>query len=430
MKITDLRCAVIGDSPIVRLTTDVGIDGYGEIESSKPYMKPVVEMYREFLVGDDPTDVERCLQKIRRFAGFKPWGSAVSAIEYALWDLAGKAAGLPVHKLLGGKVRDKVRVYNGGVRPPLAGYQPEDYAAHMQLMKDAPQKFTLIKEGLAFHSPMPKVLPGFFYGEERVGPRHPYRGLLTERGLNHVIACVVAMKEVLGDEIGLALDLGPGFVVPDAIRLARALEPYNIAWLEDMLTGDYVPWVHADQYREVTRATTTPIHTGEQIYLRHNFRDLIEKQAVRVIGPDPSDVGGIAELKWIAEYADMHGILMAPHGVLRRVVRAGRARAGGGDAAGQLHRVRVPDRQAGLVVLDRARVARADRGGRVHRRVGRPRAGAGVRRPRRDEIPASGGLGLLRLSPKRRQVLPIAQVKRRKPLRCRRFGRLRPGPPP
>lgn len=316
MKITDLRCAVIGNSPIVRLTTDVGIDGYGEIESSKPYMKPVVEMYKEFLVGQDPTDVERCMQLIRRFAGFKPWGSAVSAIEYALWDLAGKAAGLPVYKLLGGKVRDRVRVYNGGFRPPLTGYQPEDFAAHMQLMKDAPQGFTLIKEGLAFHSPMPKVLPGFFYGEERTGPRHPYRGLLTERGLNHIIACVVAMKEVLGDEIGLALDLGPGFMVPDAIRLARALEPYNIAWLEDMLTGDYVPWVHADQYREVTRATSTPIHTGEQIYLRHNFRDLIEKQAVRVIGPDPSDVGGMAELKWIAEYADMHGILMAPHGVI------------------------------------------------------------------------------------------------------------------
>ena len=316
MKITDLRCAVIGNSPIVRLTTDVGIDGFGEIESSKPYMKPVVEMYKEFLIGQDPTDVERCMQLIRRFAGFKPWGSAVSAIEYALWDLAGKAAGLPVYKLLGGKVRDKVRVYNGGFRPPLTGYQPEDFAAHMQLMKDAPQGFTLIKEGLAFHSPMPKVLPGFFYGEERTGPRHPYRGLLTERGLNHIIACVVAMKEVLGDEIGLALDLGPGFMVPDAIRLARALEPYNIAWLEDMLTGDYVPWVHADQYREVTRATSTPIHKGEQIYLRHNFRDLIEKQAVRVIGPDPSDVGGMAELKWIAEYADMHGILMAPHGVI------------------------------------------------------------------------------------------------------------------
>lgn len=316
MKITDLRCAVIGRSPIVRLTTDVGIDGYGEIESSKPYMRPVVEMYKEFLVGHDPTDVERCMQRIRRFAGFKPWGSAVSAIEYALWDLAGKAAALPVYKLLGGKVRDKVRVYNGGFRPPLTGYQPEDYAAHMQLMKDAPQAFTLIKEGLAFHSTMPSEVPGFFYGEQRDGGRHAYRGLLTERGLNHVTACVVAMKEVLGDEVGLALDLGPGLMVPDAIRLARSLEPYNIAWLEDMLTGDYVPWVHADQYRDVTGATSTPTHTGEQIYLRHNFKNLIEKQAVRVIGPDPSDVGGMAELKWIAEYADMHGILMAPHGVI------------------------------------------------------------------------------------------------------------------
>ena len=97
-------------------------------------------------------------------------------------------------------------------------------------------------------------------------------------------------------------------------RLARALEPLNIMWMEDLLTGDYVPWVHADVYREVTRATTVPIHTGEQIYLRHNFKELIETKAVRIVGPDPCDVGGIAELKWVAEYADMHGVLMAPHG--------------------------------------------------------------------------------------------------------------------
>jgi L-alanine-DL-glutamate epimerase-like enolase superfamily enzyme len=122
------------------------------------------------------------------------------------------------------------------------------------------------------------------------------------------------MKEVLGSEVGLALDCGPGWNVPDAIRLARALEPYNNMWLEDLLTGDYVPWVHADVYREVTRATTVPIHTGEQIYLRHNFKELLEKKAVRIIGPDPCDVGGIAELKWVAEYADLHGVLMAPHG--------------------------------------------------------------------------------------------------------------------
>ena len=119
---------------------------------------------------------------------------------------------------------------------------------------------------------------------------------------------------MLGDEVGLALDCGPGWTVPDAIQLARAVEPFNLLWLEDLITGDYVPYTSADLYREVTHATTTPIHTGEQIYLRHNFKDLIETNAVHIIGPDPCDVGGIAELKWVAEYADLHGILIAPHG--------------------------------------------------------------------------------------------------------------------
>ncbi|MCI2417854.1 mandelate racemase/muconate lactonizing enzyme family protein [Saccharopolyspora sp. K220] len=316
MKITDLRCAVLGGSPIVRLITDEGIDGYGQIESAKPYLKPVVEMYRDFLVGEDPTDVEHCMLKIRRFAGFKPWGSAVSAIELALWDITGKAAGLPVYKLLGGKVRDRVRVYNGGVRPKMTGHTPEDYAASMRQMKQASEGFTLIKQGVAFHGQMAVNVPGFSYGELRTGPRNPNRGGLTEHGFNHVVECVTAMKEVLGDEVGLALDMGPGWSVADAIRVARALEPLQIAWLEDLLTGDYVPWVHPELYREVTVATSTPIHTGEQIYLRHNFKQLIDTQAVRVIGPDPCDVGGIAELKWIAEYADLHGISIAPHGVL------------------------------------------------------------------------------------------------------------------
>jgi L-alanine-DL-glutamate epimerase-like enolase superfamily enzyme len=85
-------------------------------------------------------------------------------------------------------------------------------------------------------------------------------------------------------------------------------------WLEDMITGDYTPYTLAHIYRDITSQTTTPIHTGEQMYLRQNFVELIESQAVNVIGPDPLDVGGLAELKWIAEYADLHGIMMAPHG--------------------------------------------------------------------------------------------------------------------
>ena len=315
MRITDLKCAIIGGSPVVRVTTDEGIDGLGQAEWAKPHLKPHVLYYREYVLGQDPTDVERVMSRIRRLGSFKPWGAAVSAIEVALWDIAGKAAGVPVYKLLGGKVRDRVRVYNGGIRFPMDGQSPEHYAENMQRMKEAPEGFSIIKQGIAFHSDMADTVPDFFYGERAEGIRFLEGGLLTERGLCHIVACVEAMKDVLGDEVGLALDCGPGFTVPDAIRLARAVEPLNLMWLEDMITGDYTPYVQPDLYREVTSSTSTPIHTGEQIYLRQGFQELIEKKAVNVVGPDPLDVGGIAETKWIAEHADLHGILMAPHGI-------------------------------------------------------------------------------------------------------------------
>jgi L-alanine-DL-glutamate epimerase-like enolase superfamily enzyme len=315
MEITDLKCTVLGQNPVVRVVTNAGISGYGEVETAKSYLKPHVMFYKPLILGEDPTNVESVMRKLRRMGSFKPWGSAVSAIEIALWDIAGKAADLPIYKLLGGKVRDKVRTYNGAIRFPMDGVSPKDYAKNMAKMKAREEGFCIIKQGIGFHGTrMATQVPNFFYGEPEAGGRHPNRGLLTETGLNHVIACVEAMKDVLGDEVGLALDCGPGWTVPDAIKLAKALEPLNIMWLEDLITGDYTPYVLADLYREVTRATSTPIHTGEQIYLRQNFQALIEQKAVNVVGHDPCDVGGLAEMKWIAEYADLHGILMAPHG--------------------------------------------------------------------------------------------------------------------
>lgn len=224
---------------------------------------------------------------------------------------------MPVYKLQGGKIRDRVRVYNGRVRFPMKGTEPEDYAESMAKMKASPEGFTIIKEGVTFHSRMVRERPGFSLGEtEGRGDMqfHPLRGPLSERGLKHTIACVEAMKDVLGDEIGLALDCGPGLTAPDTLRLARALEPFNIMWMEDTVTGDYSPEVNPDLYLQITPHTTTPIHTGEQIYLARNFRELIEKHAVNVVGPDPGDVGGIAEMKRVAELADLHGILIASHG--------------------------------------------------------------------------------------------------------------------
>ncbi|MEV8567549.1 mandelate racemase/muconate lactonizing enzyme family protein [Streptomyces sp. NPDC051322] len=323
MKITAVKCALLGNSPVVRVVTDEGIDGYGQIESYKPFAKAFVPYFAEFVLGQDPTNVESVMLTIRRRGGNKPWGSVVSAIEMALWDIAGKAAGLPVHKLLGGKVRDRVRVYNGGVRVPRKGNDPQDFADLMAHLKTVPEGFTLIKQAIGYHDPMAGEIPGYSYAEVRTGAPHPNRGLLTERGLEHTVECVAAMKEVLGDSIGLALDCGPGWTVTDAIRFAQRMEQFNVVWLEDLLTGDFVPWTDPSAYRDLTTATSTPIHTGEQLYLRHNFRDLIETRAVDVIGPDPADVGGIAELKWITEYADLHGVSMAPHGVYDGLIGLG-----------------------------------------------------------------------------------------------------------
>src|SRR5579872_5104374 len=148
VKITDLRCAIVGRNPVVRIVTDQGISGYGQAESAKAYLKPMVLFYKDYLLGEDPTDVERVMLRIRRMGAFKPWGSAVSAIEMALWDIAGKAAGLPVYRLLGGKVRDKVRVYNGGVRTRMNGRSPKDFADNMREMKTFKEGFTLVKQGI------------------------------------------------------------------------------------------------------------------------------------------------------------------------------------------------------------------------------------------------------------------------------------------
>ena len=168
-------------------------------------------------------------------------------------------------------------------------------------------------------------MPDFHYGVRQPPTYHGAmdQGQISERGMAHLLDCVAAMKEVLGDKVSLALDCGPGWFLPDAIRFARAVEKYDLMWLEDMLTGDYVPWVNPQAYRELTVSTSTPIHTGEQIYLRHNFKELIETQAVRVIGPDPADIGGIAELKWVAEHAYMHSIMMAPHGTANGLLGLG-----------------------------------------------------------------------------------------------------------
>ncbi|MCL2056112.1 MAG: mandelate racemase/muconate lactonizing enzyme family protein [Oscillospiraceae bacterium] len=320
MKITDVKSAVIGNNIVIRVVTDKGIDGYSQIESNKDYVQPVIPHFKSMILGCDPTNVEDVLRRMRRAGAFKPWGKVFSSIEMALWDIAGKEAGLPVYKLMGGKVRDKVRVYNGSFRDPNPPHAvadtPEKIGENILHLNEIPEGFTIVKVASFWHTPYYKEEDAYnTYYPENAGGMHIRSGsLLTEAAFNKSVDFVARIKKVVGDRVGLALDIGPGFMPTDIIRLAKALEPYHLLWLEDTIAGDYTPYTMASVYRDVTASTSTPIHTGEQIFLRQNFMDLIETRAVDVVGPDPADVGGIAELKWIAEYADLHGILMAPHG--------------------------------------------------------------------------------------------------------------------
>lgn len=325
MKITNIKCAIIASSPVIRITTDEGITGWSQIETPKPYLQPIVLQLRDWLVGQEPRDVERVLRRIRVRGGFKPFGAAVSAIEHALWDIAGKSAGIPVYRLLGGKVRDQVRTYRTlyqGEVPGGADHTPDGYRRWAEYGKSLDGGFRMFKLPTAFHSSMVQDFPDFFYGDvQRDAPfPYPHKGVMTKEGMDHLVACITAARETLGSGYNTAVDAGPGFMPLDVLRLAKAVEHLHLLWIEDTVTGDYSPYVNHDVYKDITFNTTTPIHTGEQIYLRQNYKHLIESHAVNVIGPDPCDVGGLAEMKWIAEHADLHGIAIAPHGTANGIL--------------------------------------------------------------------------------------------------------------
>jgi L-alanine-DL-glutamate epimerase-like enolase superfamily enzyme len=170
--------------------------------------------------------------------------------------------------------------------------------------------FTLLKFDIGFHAHHLWNVPG---GVWELNDTYPYHGHATEKGINAQLAIVEALKGVLGDEVGLALDCGPGQTLQAAMTLAKELEPYRVAWAEDFLTGADIPYDSYESYRLLSQSTTTPILAGENTYLRQGFRGFIERNAVDVIAPDIHDVGGLAEAKWVAEYADLYDMLVAPH---------------------------------------------------------------------------------------------------------------------
>jgi len=339
LRITDMRFADIDGAPkrctLMKIYTNQGLLGYGEVRdaSSKSYAL----MLKSRLLGENPCNVDRLWRKIRQFGGPSRQGGGVSGVEIALWDLAGKAWGVPLWQLLGGKFRDRVRVY---CDTDADGKDGDGHAMGLALRKRMEMGFTFLKMdlgiGLLMDVPGALNAPLGFIGEMKenaphilnvqsgsvtsdmvrrqksydiVNTAHPFTGIhITEKGLDILENYIRDVREVIGYEVPLAIDHFGHVCVEDCIRFARRVEKYNIAWMEDM-----VPWIYPDQCRRLKEATAVPVCTGEDIYLKEGFEALVKGHAVSVIHPDILSCGGALELKKIADMADAEGIAVAIH---------------------------------------------------------------------------------------------------------------------
>lgn len=317
IKITDLRTATVGwhgwRFTLLRLDTNQGISGYGEVRdgASKRYAL----MLKSRLLGENPCDVDRLFRKIKQFGHHGRQGGGVSGVEMALMDLAGKAYGVPAYMLAGGKFRDRVRIYcdtPGEADGQVMGRKMADRLG---------RGFTMLKMdvGVRLLAGIEGTLSwpggGSATGEdvdlmsERHHLMHPFSHVrLTEKGIDQLCAYVSQVRAAVGDQVPIAADHFGHIGIDDCIRLGQALEPYHLAWLEDL-----VPWQFTDQWVQLERALHTPVCTGEDIYLKEGFLPLLRARGVNVIHPDLATSGGILETKKIGDLAQEHGVSMAMH---------------------------------------------------------------------------------------------------------------------
>lgn len=332
LRITDIRFADIVGAPftssLMKIYTNQGIVGLGEVRDGAS--KTFALMLKSRLLGENPCDVDRLFRRIKQFGGHGRQGGGVSAVEIALWDLAGKAYGVPIYQMLGGKFRDTVRQYSD-----TDADFPSGTETGKRLKNRMDLGFTFLKMDLGLGQVMHEkgtvsapvgVLEQFQSRPLRAHPKslderrkanaiydvhnvmHPFTGLhFTEKGLDMMEQYIAEVRAVIGEEIPLAIDHLGHISLHDGIRLARRIEKYNVAWLEDVL-----PWQHTDQYAQLARSTAVPICTGEDIYLKEAFMPLL-KSGIAVIHPDLLTSGGILETKKIGDAAQDHGVAMAIH---------------------------------------------------------------------------------------------------------------------
>lgn len=300
MKITDLRVFATrgGHSNwmFVKLYTDSGITGVGEssIERHGEVVGKALETFKDFLVGQDPFQIEyiwNSLYKQTFWYGQLVTLCALSGVEQALWDIKGKALGVPVYELLGGKLRDRVRAYANAwaFRRPHGERTSDDFAID-RVVRNAQD---MVSQGFTAMKWDP-----FRHGGQ----------VISREEEEYAIACVKAVREAVGPKIDLLIECHGRFNMWSAIRMAHKLEPYDPFFYEEPIPPDNV-----DAMAEVQRSIRLPVATGERLYTRWDFRPLLEKQAARIIQPDICHAGGIMELKKIAAMAEAYYVTVQPH---------------------------------------------------------------------------------------------------------------------
>jgi galactonate dehydratase len=285
MKITRLETMFVKPRWVfLKIHTDEGLVGWGEpiVEGWSKTTAAAVEEMGRYLIGQDPRRVEQHWQVLYR-SGFYRGGpvlcSAISGIEQALWDITGKALDQPVHALLGGRVRDRIRVY-GHVHGETWGDYVETGRRNLE------KGFNAIK----------------------TSPFQALRYVESRRFVDEVVQRVGSLREAVGPDVDIGLDFHGRVSPAMAVRLAKELEPLYPMFIEEPCLPENI-----DAMVTVARSTTIPIATGERLFTRFGFREILEKQAARILQPDVSHAGGILETRKIAAMGEAYYASLAPH---------------------------------------------------------------------------------------------------------------------
>ncbi len=299
LKITDMRMA----GQVIRLDTNQGIFGLGENRDGAHRDVPM--QLKRLVVGENPCNVDLIFRKIKQFGGHARQGGGVSGVEVALWDLAGKAYNVPIYQMLGGKFRERVRIY---ADTPVSD-DPKVFAE--RVAKRKADGFTFLKADVGVS--LLRNIPGtmaYPAGADISGNTvHMFTGLeLTDKGIAVLSDYIARIREVMGYEMPLATDHYGHMGVNSCIRLGKAFEKFNLAWMED-----FIPWQYTALWKKITDEINVPTLTGEDIFLKEPFLELAREHAVDILQPDLLTSGGILETHKIGDAIEEYGIPMVLH---------------------------------------------------------------------------------------------------------------------